>query len=437
MEKISALSKLGIKYLYRYRKRYGFLFAALVFCFAVVTFITSSKDGMYDNVYYAAQSHYAGDIIAVGYNPSIPVDHMGKNEISAVLDAVHESGISPRHIVRRTLFGERGVVFFNGNAILQKYVIGCDWEAEAHLFNRKEFSYPIDPNIGDDGIILSEPVARQLGAVMGDSIVLEVDTIWGQKNTGVFIVSGIVRDFSLFGYYKIYISRLSLNRLLLLNDEDCSVIGFFLDNPAAAEKKRLCLQNVLAQKMHVGPLVHNRDDMILETNQRWGWGEHKVFLYTMPVFLSEISDLLDAMNILTYFLYGMMLIIIIVSAAVTYRLILHERAREMGIMRVIGFYGGDLRHVLWIEILALGVISTAAGFLLAWVFSLAASFASFSWFPSFEIFLKNGRLSVLYLPGTVLFNTALTFFVLAAAVFIPSLRASRKHLPSLIAGEPL
>jgi len=132
-----------------------------------------------------------------------------------------------------------------------------------------------------------------------------------------------------------------------------------------------------------------------------------------------------------------MLIIIFVSAAVTYRLIMHERAKEMGVMRAIGFFGGDLRTVLWTEVAILGIISLFAGFLLAIIFSTATAFISFSWFPSFEIFLKDGKLSALYLPGTVVLNIFITLLILAAAVIFPSLRASKKNLPSLLSGEPL
>jgi len=435
VEKFFALFKLGIKYLYRYRRRYGFLLAALVFGFAVVTFITSSKDGMYNNVYYSAQSHYAGDIVAVGYDSQIGIYHLGQDEISAVLGAASSAEIAPRYTVMRTIFGESGVVYFNGNAVTQKYVVGCDWKAEEHLFSKMEFASVPEADIGDDGIILSQPVARRLGAVTGDSVILETETRWGQKNTGVFIVRGIVRDSSIFGYYKVYISRLALNRLLLFADGDCSTVGFFIDDTSSAEKKRSRLQTYLSEKIQTGPLVYNRDELAVETGVYWEG--IKVFLYTMPVYLSEISDLLGAMNIMTYFLYGMMLIIIFVSAAVTYRLILHERAKEMGVMRAIGFYGGDLRLVLWIEVISLGIISLFAGFLLAQIFTLAVSFLSFSWFPSFEIFMKNGRLSALYLPETMFLNISLVFLVLAAAVFFPAFRTSRKHLPALLSGEPL
>jgi len=436
MEKITALSKLGIKYLYRYKKRYGFLLAALVFGFAVVTYITSSRDGMYDNVYYSAQSHYAGDIVAVGYNHNYRgINHLNQEEITAILNAAYETRLNPKHTMFRTIYMDRGIVYFNGNAVVQKYITGCDWEAEEHIFSRMNFISPLASDMGDDGIILSEPVARELGAVMGDSIILEVDTRWGQKNTGVFIVRGIVRDFSIFGYYKVYISRLTLNRLLLFEDDDCSAIGFFLNTPSSAEKRRVQLQNVLENKIQTGTLVHDRDELEIETNIEWEGT--KVFLLTLPVYLSEVSDLLGAMNIVTYFIYGMMLIIILVSVAVTYRLILHERAREMGVMRAIGFYGGDLRLVLWVEIVALGAISLLAGFLLAWILSRAAALLSFSWFPSFEIFLKEGRLSVLFLPETVFLNVILIFIVLITAVLFPSFSVSKKHLPCLLSGESL
>ncbi|MDR0464351.1 MAG: FtsX-like permease family protein [Treponema sp.] len=426
-EKILMLFRLGIKYLYRYRRRYGFLLIALVFCFAVVTFITSTKDGMYDNVYITAQSHYAGDIIAVGYGI---YNQMKSAEISVLLDAVKLSGIKPVYTLFRTVSFNSGIVYFNGNALNLKYVIGSDWENEKHLFLKMDFSSPVDSPLDENSIILSAPVAEHLGAKNGDSIILEVDTVNNQKNTSRYIVKGIVNDASIFGYYKVYISKLSLNRLLLYEDTDCTNIGFFFHNPSAAERNRRILQDILSEKIDMGPLVYNRVQLDEgPTNM--------VYLLTLPVYLSEVSDLLDAMNLITYFLYGMMLVIIFASAAVTYSLILHERTKEMGVMRAIGFFGGDLRTVLWTEVIILGVISLIAGFLTALLLNFASSFISFSWFPSFEIFLRNGRLTPLYLLNTVLVNIFFTLLILAAAVIVPSLRASRKNLPSLLSGEPL
>ena len=434
MEKLSALFKLGIKYLYRYRKRYGFLLAALVFCFAIVTFITSVKDGMYDNVYYTAQSHYAGDIVAMGCYADTYRRHMGINEISSILEAAGISGVNPRNTVKRT-FGVAGVVYYNGAGIELKYLQGCDWENEADLFGRMNYTEKSEFPFGEDGIILSVPIARQLNANVGDRVIIEIETKNEQKNTGFFILKGIVEDTSIFGYYKAYVERKALNRLLLYDDEDCSIIGFYLDDPAAAEEKRSNLQEVLSKEIQTGPLVYDRDGMERETRQ--SWEGNRVFLFTLPVYLTEISDLLDAMDIITYIIYGMMLLIILVSAVVTYRLILHERTKEMGIMRTIGFYGRDMHLVLWTEILALGFISLVAGFSLAWLLGGALSLLSFSWFPSFEIFMKNGRLTALYKPLTIMLHVVFIYLILVVSAFFPVLKASHKNLPGLLSGEPL
>jgi len=439
MEKFFAIFKLGLKYLYRYRRRYGFLMAALIFGFAVVTFITSLKDGMYNNVYYAAQSHYAGDIVAIGHDTETYSEftyRLGQKEITAILNAADQAGINPKYTILRTFYGTSSFIHFNGNSIRLKRLMGCDWDKETPLLNKMNFEEPINSILGNEDIIISTPVAQMLGAKMGDNIILEILTRWGQKNTGTFIVKGIVNDTSIFGYYKAYISRLSLNRLKENEDEDCSTIGFFFDKPETAEHKRILLQNALLDKqIQIGPLVYDRDQMVLERDRPWEG--IKVFLYTLPIYLSEISELLDAMNIITYLLYVMMLLIILVSAAVTYRLILHERAKELGTMRIIGFYGSDLRLVLWTEVLVIGLISLIAGFLLAQILGWAVSLLSFSWFPGFEIFMKNGRLSPLYLPRTLFVNILLVFTVLFVMTLLPSIRASRKNLPGLLSGEPL
>jgi ABC-type lipoprotein release transport system permease subunit len=435
MGRYLALFRLGIKYLYRYRRRYGFLLAALALGFAVVTLITSAKDGMSNNVYYSAQSHYAGDIVAAGYPAGISQRYLKEEEIAAILKAADAAGINTRYTVKRTLFGEKGVVYYNGAAIQLKYVIGSDWEGETHLFSKMSFDGPAELPAGDDGIILSVPVAGKLGARLGDSLILETETIRGQKNTGVFIVRGIVRDTSIFGYYKVYVSRKSLNRLIGFRAEDCSTIGFFLDNPDATERQRKRFHAILSDQIQTGPLVYDRAELERETTQPWEGT--MVFLHTMSVYLSEVSDLLGAMNIIAYFLYGMMLLIILVSAAVTYRLILYERSKEMGIMRAIGFCGGDLRMVLWAEMSALGCAALLIGFLLAWILGQVLALLPFSWIPSFEIFMKDGKLMSLYLPETMMINVASVFLVLFAAVSVPAFRSSQKSLSGLLSGESL
>jgi ABC-type lipoprotein release transport system permease subunit len=451
--KFITLIVLSVKYLFRYRRRYFFLFLALSLGFGIVMLLTALRNGMDDNVYRSAQDHYAGDIVAVGYDSSLwSFRHIGAGEKAELYRTVEALSLEETYIVERTIFGESGMLYYNGGTVRLKYVVGVDWDNEAFYFDSLNYterrdvfesselawrdSPPDDPSAGPvpsgDVIYLSDPVASQLNVRVGDSLVLEVDTRWGQKNTGVFIVGAIVEDSTIFGYYKAFIDRRVLNRLLLIDDGDCSIVGIFIKDRREVEKKRALLQGELENRIQTGPIVHDRDELTRATGAPFDG--IKVFLITISVYLSEVADLLGAMNIVTYFLYVMMLIIMMVSALVTYRLILRERRRELGTMRAIGFYGVDIRFILTLETFGLALVSLTAGTLIALVLQWAVTFIPFSWFPSFEIFLENGRLRTLYLPGTVLVNILAVFISLFLAALVPVFKSSRDPLPGMLSG---
>ncbi|MDR2209839.1 MAG: ABC transporter permease [Spirochaetaceae bacterium] len=438
--KFFTLIVLAFKYLVRYRRRYFFLFIALSMGFSIVSFLTAVKDSMDTNVYKSAQDHYAGDIVAVGYDSSMgALNYLNADTQAGLYQAVEKAGIEETHIVERTIFGSNGVLYFNGGAVRLKYVIGVDWDNEASYFDSLNYRERLlvsakNPSAAPEGdlIYLSAPVASQLNARAGDSLILEVNTRWGQKNTGVFIVGGIVEDSTIFGYYKAYIDRLVLNRLLLLNDEDCSLVGIFVNDRRDVEEKRALLQEELQDRLQTGPIVYDRDELIKVSAE--SHDGIRVFLITLSVYLSEVADLLDAMNIIAYFLYAMLLIIMMVSALVTYRLILHERRRELGTMRAIGFYGADIRFILLLETFGLTLVSLAAGMILVLLFQWLVTFIPFTWFPSFEIFLQDGKLETLYLPRTVAVNILAVFVSLFLAAIVPVYRSSREPLPNMLNG---
>jgi ABC-type lipoprotein release transport system permease subunit len=436
--KLPVFCKLAFKYLSRYRRRYLFLFLALGFGFGVVTVVSSLKDGMKENLYLSAQSHYTGDVVAMGYEPDTGINHhLTQTEIDAVLTAAERAQLEPASIaVRTTLMGmKEGTVYFNGFAVPLKYIVGVDWNRETDYLTKLSYVETPAPGPGyldNESVLLSAPIALELGAREGDSIILETYTVTKQRNTGSFIVAGVVEDSSFFGYYKIYMARTALNRLIGFGDNDCSLIGFFLKDRTQAEPVREKLYGELYQLTQTGPLVYDRDAYNNETNTV----EEGIttFLLTLPVYLSEVSQLMDAIDLASYVLYSMMLAIIMVSAGVTCRLILHERTRETGTMRAIGFYESDVRLIFKLEIFALALFSMAAGFFLAVLINKVLSHTSFSWFPGFEVFMQNGRISARYLPGTIAINVLAVYCMLILAVQGPVFRNSRNPLPEMLSG---
>jgi ABC-type lipoprotein release transport system permease subunit len=432
--KLPVFFKVAAKYLWRYRRRYLFLFFTLGFCFGVVTVISSIKDGMKENLYLSAQSHYAGDIIAIGYNPETSINHhLTTSEIDQILASTEAVGLNPLSTaIRTSLQGKNeGSIYFNGNAFPLKYIVGVDWHRESGYFDKLFYtSTPEEPE--ENSIIISSPIARELGALQGDRLTLEVLTATGQKNTGSFVVAGIADDTSFFGYYKVYISRLSLNRLIGFADGESSLVGFFIEDSASIEKYRDALFNELSTRITMGPLVYDRQSYNDETNKIEEGTS--TFLLTLPVHLSEVSQLLDAIDLASYVLFAMMLAIIMVSAGVTCRLILHERKKESGTMRAIGFYESDVRFIFKLEIFTMALVSMAAGFILSLFINWLLSYTSLSWFPGFEVFMRNGRLNALYLPKTIATNVLSVFCILALAVWGPVFRNSRNPMPEMLSG---
>jgi len=426
------LGKLSLKYLWRYKRRYVFLFIALGFGFGVLTAVSSLKDSMKENFYRSAQSHYTGDLIAIG---NLPGDfyQLTKTEQDAVFASAEAVRLDPVFTAVRTIVHgmTKGAVYFNGNSVALKWATGVDWENEKTYFER--LSYAEEPaGFDDTSILLSRFIAGELGLRQGDSVILEVKTTTGQKNTGTFEVAGIVEDSNFFSYHKVYVSRLSINRLIGFADEDCSQIGFFLKDRKNVENKRRELYADLRTRINTGALVYDRDGFSREKSR--DESGITVFLITLPVYLSEVAQLMDAIDLASYVLFAMILAIIMVSAAVTCRLILHERIRETGTMRAIGFYEGDVRLVLHLEIFTMAFFSMIAGFLLALLINRLLSASSFRWFPGFEVFMQNGRLAARYLPGTIVVNILTAGCAIALAMGGSIFRYSRAPLPEMLRG---
>ncbi|MDR0374391.1 MAG: ABC transporter permease, partial [Treponema sp.] len=393
--KVIKLLSLAVRYLFRYKRRYFFLFLALAIGFAVITTITAVKEGMTAMLYRTAQSHYAGDLIALGW------DHdgvgstfrLGQGEIDAILAVAEQNNFNPDRVVMRTQFMSDAALYFNGNMARLKYVNGVDWDVEADMFN--SFNYeakPEKPLEGDEEILISSPIAHYLGVRQGDSLILEVRNYLGQRNTGNFIVAGIIEDKTIFGYFKSYISRAALNDLVGFNEGECSSVGFFFDDKNAdIDWNKTLLQWGLAENdVNTAAMLQNRSDF--EAEQRAEWSGIKVFILTLEVYLSDVDDLLKAMDALSYLLFVMMLIIVFVSALVTYKLILYERSQELGTMRALGFQERDITWMLVIEAACLALISVAAGFLFSIVLVNILSVLPFSDIAGFEMFMKDGKL---------------------------------------------
>jgi len=424
------LISLSFRYFRLHFKRYIFLLVAFSFGFGVITVLTSLKAGMEENVYRSAQTHYAGDIIVQGENRDSYANY-NITDPDTIVSLIRQTDVKIQEIVIRTVLGE-GTIHYNGAFLSLKYVLGVDWENEKRHFKNLNYSSIQDEPFSSGGILISTPVAKQLNAQLGDKITLEVKTRTGQINTGSFIIQGVVDDNSIFGYYKCYLSKSDLNKLIRYEETECSTLGVYLASGESIENAAALIHSSLKASVDTAALMANRDELTLERGK--AWKGIRFFVLTLPVYLSEVADLLMAIELISYFLYFMMLLIILVSVMVTYRLLLHEREKELATMRAIAFSRSHIVFMLMIEAFILFFLSLITGFLLAKLIISAGSTLSFSWLPSFDIFMKDGQLSAVYTLRTTMINCAVVLAILLPAVAIPVYNTSRKPLASILTG---
>jgi len=425
--------KLAFKYLIGHFRRYIFLLIALSFGFAVITVMTSLKEGMIQSVFRSSENHYAGHLFVFGLEKSsgfLLVDDDDK-----ITSAIEESGLSPLRIVRRTNYFREGLLFFNGTSVRQKNVFGVDWNIEKEDFMDLQYvegSAPEKDLKGTNGILISELSSKDLNIGMGDQLTLKVNTRTGQRNTGTFIVKGIIKDNSIFGSYKCFVDRRILNNMLGLEPDQYSSLGLYFPDFRNLKEKSDLLYSVLNKRVNLSPPIRNKNELIFQIDQNW----EGVRYFTIPldVYVSQVADLLTAMEILSYFLYIIMVLIVMLSVSATYSLILHERTVEIGTMNAIGLSVGNIRIVLILEVLLLFLMAVATGFFAAIVVLKGISLFSFSWIPGFEIFMNNGRLTSSFKAASILWNIVTLMLVSVPAVLIPSLSISKMKLADSLSG---
>lgn len=447
---IKNILKLSLKYTLRYKRRYRFLFLALAFGFAVIFSLSSVKAGISENLYTNAQSHYAGDIVFLGLDGDSSAAyyrHLDAESKKAVYETLREVKIDVFRIAERTLFNDNATVFFAGESLFLRYLQGVDWRNEEPYFKKLSYSggagsgtgsgansaAPEQEELNGKSIIISSLMAEQLHVKRGDSVIIEAPNRFGQKNTGEFIVAAIMNDSSLFSMSKAYISRPALNSLLGFEEDDCSSIGVFFKNREAINKNLETLHGVLRTKIQTAAIVLDGKSYKEERSKQWSG--IKIFLLTIPVYVADLYQLIEALNLLSYFLFVMMLLIILVSASVTYRLILHERTIEIGTMMALGFSKRSIALMLGSETFILGSVSIAAGLALGKIFTAAAGVFPANKMPGFDIMLSGGSLGAVFDPIATALSIVAVYIVLIAAVSFPMRETTRSPLRELLSGS--
>ena len=413
---------LAVRNLVLQRKRYSLMATAVVIGFLLVTVLTSAAQGAMQTVQTKAARYFAGHV-------SITAFRQGRQKITnpqAVINAIPTAGLPITNVTQRTVYYRQDSrLFFGGNSVRQRRLVGIDVDAEATEIATLDFRVGgLDGMRGDDGrygVLISEVAADLLGARLGDDVSLFITTDEGQVNTATLIVRGIFRESGIFGYAT-YMRRSDLNELLAWSPEAATDIAMFVSDTDAIVRVADRVRTQLSQDFPVFPPVMRRQDFRSVVDRRVE--QETIAVISLDAQLAEIRDLVDAFLMVANFVVVLFMLIVMFGILNTYRVLLHQRTREIGTMRALGMSRGGVKAVFLIEAATLAAIASAAGFLLGGVVLFFLERISIGTGPAIAMFTERQRLQFALRPRTVLLNLAFMMAAVVAAAWGPAHKAS-------------
>ena len=414
---------LAVRNLLLQRRRYALMAAAVVVGFVLVTILTAAAQGAMETVQEKAARYFAGHVSITGFVQNR--QHI--SDPGAVKEVIAQSGAGARTIARRTVYYRRDSrLFFAGNSVRQRRLVGVDFAAEgteiAELDFRSGGVAPMFTDAGIDGVLISDVAAELLGARLGDDIGLFLTTDDGQINTATLVVQGIFRETGIFGYVT-YMRNHDLNRLLERAPEAATDIAVYLHRAGGIVRAADRILRALDQRFAVFPPVMRRQDFGSVVNR--GIEAETLAVVSLDAQLAEISDLVDAFLMVSNFVVVLFMLIVMFGILNTYRVILHQRTREIGTMRALGMSRSGVQGVFLVEAACLALVASLAGFLIGSVLFSVGELISVGTGAAVSMFTERGRLQFALRPRTVAVNLALMTAAVVVAAWGPAHKASR------------
>ncbi|MCK5153046.1 MAG: ABC transporter permease, partial [Spirochaetales bacterium] len=339
------------------------------------------------------------------------------------------------HVRSQVRMGE--IIFGSKSTTLQ--VSGIDWEKEELLKDTLTISDGTLDNIETAGsLVIPEKVAEKLGVIPGESVLIRMDTVTGQKNVGEFTVAAIIQEQDSFSFISAgYTGMDYLNELIGLGPDEYQYLNLHLKDIAQMD----AVAEKLITELEKTSLVDSGDDEDEEGEQdrRHGmmfgggmtsasdepWDGTKFSITNLNDIMEPVLQLVNILNIVSLALFVILMIITMVGLINTFRMVLIERTKEIGTMRAIGMHRGSIRSIFLLEALYLSLFGAAAGILLSFTTTIITGLVRFTADSALGLFLHNGRLQFITTPGSVFGVVFLLAVMTLIAVYLPARKAAK------------
>ncbi|NOY09807.1 MAG: ABC transporter permease [Spirochaetes bacterium] len=445
--------KIAFRNIRRQKKRSFLLGGAIAFGILIITVLNGFTGGLADNIKDNFSAIFGGQIFISGSEITdtgrvvsvIRNEKIISESIKPVLDKIKSAHKHSRAFAE-AIFGSRTA---------RQRIDGIDWQKEKGFAESLPIVKGSLKNLSNpQALILPVSTADRLGIEVGESLLVRLSTITGQKNVGDFILIATVRDQESMGISTAYTSLNYLNNLLGMKGGEFQVFNIYLNNMEDMDSvgnviyAGLKRRAITEERLNTTPVVTTKEsgsktaEIDRERNMHRSfaslmgssffsekniepWEGTKYSLITLNDMMGEVTTMVRILNTIGLIIFILLLVITMVGVTNSFRMTILERTREIGTMRAIGMQRNNVRNIFLLEAFFTSLGGAIAGLLAAGVVMLIVSriplgATSFMWF-----FLKRGKMTFSVLPLNVLVNLVILSLLSLLAAWNPARKASK------------
>jgi putative ABC transport system permease protein len=379
-----------------------------------------------------------------------------------LLDTIKELGIQPSYVAKRSL--AYGQVVANGESV-QREISGVDWKSETQLGRSLKLAAgSLGGMAGSTGIVLSTSQAEKLELVprkepeeavkaawaklpraeraarkaawdetrsaalkktIGETILVQLQTVNGQQNLGEFQVAAVYE-----AQYDLdaYVDRDVLDALMDLPKGSYNQFGMFLKDYSRVDAETDRIYAALKGRYDMVPwdkIKGKGFETVLSDLRKESFTGSKAVLTNLNNELTSVKSIFSIVQAAAFGFFVLLLLVIMVGITNTFRIVVWERTREIGTMRALGMQRGEVRSVFLYEALFLSLAGSLAG--IAFSSALLGIVRAIDWNLGGELgfFTSKGHFLVALDPamlvGTLVLVSALTLL----AALLPARKAAK------------
>jgi len=287
-------------------------------------------------------------------------------------------------------------------------------------------------------VLIFSAQAKKLEVGVGDTITVVIEGSGRGSNTVDLRVAAIASDIGFLSNWNIYVPRQVILDLYKYDPDTTGIVMMYLDNPARAEAVMAQLKTELKAE-GFALMEHDPRPFFFKFEKVAGedWLGQQIDLTIWSDEISFILWVTTALDLVSFFVVGVLALIIIGGIANAMWMSVRERTKEIGTMRAIGAQKGFVLRVFLTEAVLLGLFASAFGIVIAWVgLAIVSSLQLPIANEGIRLFLMANTFDVRVHPIHALATLLLFALITGVAALWPAFKASRlRPVEALMQGK--